>query len=242
MSEWFKDWFDTKYYHILYQERNSEEAQLFIENLVQKIGVKFGAHVLDLACGKGRHSVYLNKLGFSVLGVDLSEHNIEYAKQFENENLAFVQQDMRDPIKDQKFDTVFNLFTSIGYFDQLEDNFKVFNAIKGYLKSDGLLVIDFLNVERVLECHIGCETKVLDGISFNLNRYEEDGFIIKDISFKDDGKDYKFKEKVQALSLNDFTEQLKKSNFEIKSVFGDYKLSNFEPDKSERLIIIASKV
>ena len=242
MSEWFKDWFDTKYYHILYQERNSEEAQLFIENLVEKIGVNSGAYVLDLACGKGRHSVYLNKLGFRVLGVDLSEHNIEYAKQFENEKLGFVQQDMREPIEDQNFDAVLNLFTSIGYFDHVEDNLKVFKAIKGYLKSDGLLVIDFLNIERVLDCHIGFETKIVDGISFNLNRYEENGFIIKDISFEDNGKAYKYKEKVQALSLNDFTEQLKKSDFEIKSVFGDYKLSNFEPNKSERLIIIASKV
>jgi 2-polyprenyl-3-methyl-5-hydroxy-6-metoxy-1,4-benzoquinol methylase len=28
---------------------------------------------VDLACGKGRHSIYLNQLGFDVLGADLSE-------------------------------------------------------------------------------------------------------------------------------------------------------------------------
>jgi 2-polyprenyl-3-methyl-5-hydroxy-6-metoxy-1,4-benzoquinol methylase len=32
--------------------------------------------VLDLACGKGRHSTYLNQLGFDVLGADLSENSI----------------------------------------------------------------------------------------------------------------------------------------------------------------------
>ncbi len=45
--------------------------------------------MLDLACGKGRHSITLNKLGFDVLGIDLSEESITYAKQFENEYLKF---------------------------------------------------------------------------------------------------------------------------------------------------------
>jgi 2-polyprenyl-3-methyl-5-hydroxy-6-metoxy-1,4-benzoquinol methylase len=39
------------------------------------------AKVLDLACGKGRHSIYLNQLGFDVLGADLSENSILEAQK-----------------------------------------------------------------------------------------------------------------------------------------------------------------
>ncbi|MFN5878833.1 MAG: SAM-dependent methyltransferase, partial [Flavobacteriales bacterium] len=68
-KEWFADWFDTPYYHILYKNRNDEEAAHFIENLIEFIQLDLGSRVLDLACGKGRHSVTLNKLGYNVLGV-----------------------------------------------------------------------------------------------------------------------------------------------------------------------------
>jgi cyclopropane fatty-acyl-phospholipid synthase-like methyltransferase len=76
--EWFKSWFDTKYYHILYKDRNDAEAQAFIDELAEKLHFQTDQTFLDLACGKGRHSVYLNKKGLDITGVDLSEESIEY--------------------------------------------------------------------------------------------------------------------------------------------------------------------
>ena len=76
-----------------------------------------------MACGKGRHSVHLNSLGYQVTGLDLSEESIAYAKQFENSSLHFDVHDMSTPYHDQ-FDAVFNLFTSFGYFENEEDNLK----------------------------------------------------------------------------------------------------------------------
>ena len=57
---WFESWFDSKYYHILYQNRDDNEAKYFIDNLLDAFHFKKGARLLDLACGKGRHSIYLN--------------------------------------------------------------------------------------------------------------------------------------------------------------------------------------
>ena len=31
--DWFKDWFDSKYYHILYQNRDEKEADNFLSEL-----------------------------------------------------------------------------------------------------------------------------------------------------------------------------------------------------------------
>ena len=77
--DWFKNWFDSFYYHKLYAHRDSAEAQEFIDNIIEYTHPVSGSRILDLACGKGRHSVYLNKKGFDVVGVDLSQNSIEEA-------------------------------------------------------------------------------------------------------------------------------------------------------------------
>ena len=66
-KEWFAEWFDTTYYHTLYKNRNDEEAEQFISKLLSFLNLKENASVLDLACGKGRHSVTLNKHDLTVL-------------------------------------------------------------------------------------------------------------------------------------------------------------------------------
>ena len=94
--EWFENWFNSKYYQILYKKRNYSEASLFINNILQKLKLQKNTFFLDLGCGTGRHAVYLNKQGFYVDGFDLSKKSIEKAKKHENEKLKFYLQDMRD--------------------------------------------------------------------------------------------------------------------------------------------------
>ncbi|HRN98840.1 MAG TPA: methyltransferase domain-containing protein, partial [Flavobacterium sp.] len=127
-SQWYASWFDTPYYHILYKDRDYHEAQLFMDNLTGYLNLPEKAKILDLACGKGRHSVYLNQLGFDVTGADLSANSIAQASQHQNPTLHFKVHDMREPFE-EKFDAVFNLFTSFGYFDDDNDNLRTLKAI-----------------------------------------------------------------------------------------------------------------
>ena len=90
-KEWFESWFDTIYYHKLYNNRDNKEANFFILNLISYLKPNKSAKILDLACGKGRHSIILNKLGYNVLGVDLSPSNIQYANQYQNKNGMIVR-------------------------------------------------------------------------------------------------------------------------------------------------------
>ena len=113
-TEWFESWFDSPYYHVLYKNRDFSEAELFIDKLIQLIEPTKASRVLDLACGKGRHSIYLNKKGFDVTGIDLSEKSIACAKTAENETLHFYMHDMRKLFRTNYFDVVLNLFTSFG--------------------------------------------------------------------------------------------------------------------------------
>jgi len=241
MNKWFDTWFDTKYYHILYKNRDFSEAENFISNLVNDLKVDKNGTVLDLACGKGRHSIYLNKLGFNVIGVDLSKESIEFANRYKNDKLSFFVHDMREPMANKSFNFVFNLFTSIGYFDDVKENEKMLKSIDSYTAEDGVLVIDFMNAYKVINNLVKSEIKVVDGITFNISREVINGFIVKTITFSDAGKDYKFQEKVQALQLSDFERYLKSTNFSIYKTVGDYNLGNFDLENSNRLIIFAKK-
>ena len=236
-NNWYTSWFDTPYYHILYKDRNYREAQIFMDNLTHYLNLPEKAKVLDLACGKGRHSIYLNQLGFNVIGADLSENSIVEANKNANETLHFVVHDKREPFQD-KFDAIFNLFTSFGYFEKEEDNIKTLISIKESLSEYGFAVIDFMNIYTVLENLIPNEIKEVDGITFHIKRYLLDGFIIKEIDFEDKGEKFHFVEKVKAYTLEDFQRMMNEAGIYLLDTFGDYKLKKFYKNTSERLIMI----
>lgn len=236
-TQWYASWFDTPFYHILYKDRNHHEAQRFMDNLTKYLSLSPDSKILDLACGRGRHSRYLNSLGYRVTGVDISKNNIAHAKQFETEKLHFEVHDMSATYNDE-FDAVLNLFTSFGYFDNDASNLATINAIKNNLNTYGLGVIDFMNSDWVIANLIPEETKTLEGINFHLKRYVKDGYIFKDISFTHNGQDYIFQERVKAFSLEDFEALFEKAGVYMLDVFGDYNLRKFYKGTSERLIMI----
>lgn len=240
-STWFESWFDTTYYHTLYKNRNDQEAQLFVKHLIEFLSVDTSHAILDLACGKGRHSIFMNSLGLNVVGLDLSPNNINYASQFSNDRLKFGVHDMRNSYTEHTFDFIFNLFTSFGYFDTFEENARVLSAIYAMLKERGILVIDFFNADFVLENLVPFEVKSIDGIDFEISKRYDGTHIFKDIRFKDKRESFHFTERVQALKKDDFLELIRQTGFELKTHVGDYNLSDFEKHTSERFILIAQK-
>ena len=240
-KDWFEAWFDTSYYHSLYQNRNEEEAENFVQNLSDFLNLPTDSKIVDLACGKGRHSITLNKIGYDVLGVDLSENSISIAKEFENEKLKFEIHDMREMLDQNNVQAVFNLFTSFGYFDKLKDNEKVIASVKEMLAKNGWFVIDFMNSQKVINNLVYSENKIVDSIKYNISREYTGTHILKHIRFQDGSKNFDFTEKVQALKLSDFKQLLAKNRFEIIRTFGDFNLNDFDEESSDRLIIIARK-
>jgi len=236
-ENWYASWFDSPFYHILYKERNDTEAGMFMKNLTSFLKLSPEAEILDLACGKGRHSIYLNKLGYRVTGVDLSPKSIAFARQFENETLKFEEYDMAVPYP-KKFDAIFNLFTSFGYFENEEDNLNTIKSIKAELKPNGFGVIDFLNAEFVKNTLVPSETKIVDEIYFRIQREIKNGFILKHINFKHQDQEYNFTEKVKAISLSDFKECFKEAKIDLLHCFGDYQLNDFNEETSNRLILL----
>jgi SAM-dependent methyltransferase len=240
-KEWFFEWFDSPYYHMLYKHRDENEAEFFLNNLVNKLHIHSDMKIIDLACGKGRHAIYLNKKGFDVTGVDLSASSIHIAQQSKNERLRFFIQDLRYLNMDDKFDIALNLFTSFGYFQSNEDDVNALLNIHELLNEKGVLLIDFLNKERVLRNLIKQEDIQVENIRFSISRWYDEKFLYKKISFADGPMNFDFTEKVQLLDLNKFSELLNQTGFEIMETLGNYSFMPYSEKDSERLIILARK-
>lgn len=240
--EWFVDWFDSPFYHLLYFKRNEKEAQAFISRLLEFLQPSKDAIMLDLACGKGRHSRYLAEQGYEVVGLDLSFQSIEYAKQFETEKLSFYQHDMRLPFRINYFDYIFNFFTSFGYFRYEHDDVSALRSAAQGLKKDGVFVLDFFNAAFIRQNLLPIDTQVVEGVSFFIHRFIENDRVHKQIQFELNGQQQRYEESVSLFTLSDFRRLCDKAGLEIMSTFGDYQLNAFEESTSPRLILLMRKV
>ena len=232
------DWFNTNYYHTLYKHRDSIEARKFIDSLIKHLNIEKGLKVLDLACGAGRHSKHLEKLGFKVIGIDRSMNNIKKAKKYESSNLKFFKKEMTDDLE-ERFDIVLNLFTSFGYENE-NYNLKTIENISKNLKKDGILIIDYLNYYLAEKNLVTKETKYIEGLKFNIKRYSDDKYINKKITVDDKDSNIYY-EKVMKIDVDNFNSYCSKNNLEISKIYGNYNLDEFDIDTSERLIMIIKK-
>lgn len=241
---WFSDWFNSSYYHALYQHRDDTEALQFIHNLITYLTPKPHATMLDIACGKGRHSKALFDAGFDVTGIDLSPASIEAASTMQTNGLSFFCHDMRETFKANYFDFAFNFFTSFGYFDTHEEHQLAISAMAANLKESGTLVIDYLNVGIVEENSDQEAVSKIDGYLFYTKKWQDDLFLFKEIKVVDVASKEVlgiFEERVRKYGLADFTLFMQKAGLEMITTFGDYQLGAYHVERSDRLIMVAKK-
>jgi len=242
-ADWFKDWFNSPYYHQLYKNRDEEEANKFIDRLLTELKPAPASCILDLACGKGRYSRYLAKKGYFVTGLDISEESILYAQRFENQHLAFFRHDMRLPFRINYFDYVFNFFTSFGYFTTDKDHLKTIANIARGLRPDGKFILDFFNSKKAISGLLMNEIKQVGTVVFHIQRrVDEDGYILKNIQFEDNGQHFDFTERVRAFTLEDFEWLFSRAGLKIAKTFGSYQLETFDEATSDRLILVGCKM
>lgn len=239
-KEWFESWFHSPYYELLYSKRDYAEAGEFIEALLKHLHPKPSARFLDLACGNGRHSVYLASKGFEVTGIDLSDELIQKARRSEHANLSFYVHDMRNVLRINYYDYVLNLFTSFGYFDTDHEHVRVLRNVCKGLKDDGIFVLDFFNAEKVIAELVKRETKEINGVHFAITRREENGFIYKNIVITENGKSQRFQERVRAYQPAELQRCFSEAGLRVTGIFGAYDLKPFTK-ASDRLIFIATK-
>ncbi|MEO7923014.1 MAG: class I SAM-dependent methyltransferase [Chitinophagaceae bacterium] len=240
---WYKDWFNSPFYHKLYFDRDEEEAGAFIKKLLAHLKPPPGSRMLDVACGKGRHSKILAAPGYIVTGIDISPDSIEEAKQFEKENLDFFVHDMRLPFWGNYFNYAFNFFTSFGYFNTRREHDDAIRTIAKSLKPGGIFVIDYLNVHFAENHIVHNEEKKLDGTEYRILRWHDETHFFKKIVVDDPSlkEPVAYTEKVAKFTLGDLTDMLAFQDMQVQEVFGDYQFKNYHVSQTPRMILIAKK-
>ena len=242
--DWFENWFDSPYYHKLYFERDKQEASAFIEKLVNHLKPPVPSMMLDVACGKGRHSRQLASYGHTVTGIDLSEQSINEALFTSNDRLNFYRHDMRLPFWINYFDYAFNFFTSFGYFRTQRENDNAIRTIASALKKNGVFVMDYLNTHFSEDHLIHKSEKIVDDVQFIITKWFDEDFFYKKIEVIDEmlTEPLVYNEKVAKFTLGDFTDMFAYQGLQIQEVYGDYDFGRYDVKKSNRLIMIAKKI
>lgn len=240
-SEWYEIWFDTHFYHVLYGNRDEAEARAFLDVLMKQLELPLGSNILDMACGKGRHSIYLNECGYQVTGIDLSANSIAEANRSRKSGLDFHVHDIRKTFRERHFDLALNLFTSFGYGRDPNDNFKAIEQMGRNLKPGGYFVLDYLNAHQSIQCLMDKEQKKIGDLKFDICRWVDGGKLHKEIKVSDQERVHQFKEEVQLLDLGHFSAYFEEAGLELMDHFGNYHLDPFNENSSDRLILIAKK-
>jgi SAM-dependent methyltransferase len=103
--------------------------------------------VLDVGCGAGNHSLYLQNKGLDVTGVDISKGAVEVCrlrglKQVELKHILDV---------DQSFDTIMFLMNGSGIFQELSQLGRYLNHLKSILNEGGQILIDSSDIQYMYE-------------------------------------------------------------------------------------------
>lgn len=243
-NEWYKTWFNSPFYHKLYFERDEAEAKQFISNLLDYLKPQPDSRLLDVACGRGRHSKILASFGFDVTGFDLSDQSIQITKEYESDKLHFYLHDMRLPFWVNYFDYAFNFFTSFGYFATRREHDDSIRTIASSVKKNGMVIIDYLNVHYSEEHLIHNDLKKFGDTTYEIHKWHDDDHFYKKIIVSDPSLEQptEYVEKVAKLSLGDFTDMLSFQKMQVVDVFGDYAMNSYDVRKTPRMIVVAKKI
>lgn len=241
-TPWYKNWFGKEYLE-LYSHRDQEEAARQVEFILAKIPLAKSAHVLDIACGNGRHLMEFAKRGFTCTGNDLSNELLQVAKEnakHENLNIDFYNSDMRDlPCEDQSFDLAISMFTSFGYFETDSEHLDTLKEWHRVLKNEAYLFMDYLDKDFTLANLQESSVEEIEGKIIVQNRLIDSGRVVKKIEIIDK-KTKQTKEFTESVKLYDeetLRKMLKTAGF---SEIVRYTENTIDP-KCSRLMLSAKK-
>jgi SAM-dependent methyltransferase len=137
---------------LIFNQQRLSSTQEEVEKVVKLLQIEGQAKILDLCCGKGRHTLELSRRAFDVVGVDRTAAYIERARsEAEKLNLkaTFILGDMREYCVPNNFDIIINMFGSFGYFENSDDDHKVVTNMYTSLRAGGQFLIETAGKEVV---------------------------------------------------------------------------------------------
>ncbi len=237
---WYTHWFGSRYYTLLYGHRDDADAATWVDAILGRWRLHNGARLMDMACGRGRHAKHFALRGMRTTGVDISEVSIAQARAAVAD-VDFNVHDMRNAFAQGAFDGICCLFTSLGYFDRLDDDQRVFHSVSKALKPGGYFVLDFMNTEVVLRDLVGEEEVQRDGVHFRIKRCLVDDVLVKRVTVTDGSEVHRFEERVQALDPNTLETMARNAGLEVMDRTDGPVLTPFDPQRSTRFVLWTRK-
>jgi len=237
---WYKQWFGTRYYKLLYGHRDEDDARAWAEMIVLRAALVPGNALLDIGCGRGRHAGWFAQNGLRVTGIDISEESIHEARAVAP-GAEFHVHDMREPFVRGAFDAVVCLFTSLGYSASRADDQRAIDAAATALKAGGIFVLDLMNGAIVRKELVEQECLAEEGVRFTIKRCMEGNDIVKRISVDDEGCAHSFMERVHAWTADEVTAMVLIAGLRLEAITDGPDPLPFDPTRSERIVVWARK-
>lgn len=248
-NDWYRYAFSKEYISI-YSHRNIAEAQDCVDLILRSIDIPSQSKIADVPCGAGRHSMIFAERSYKVTGIDLSKDLLQSASQEMSDRseicLNFIRSDIRYlPLKDNTFELVTNLFSSIGYFQSESENFNTIKELVRICKHGGYFVIDFMNAP-VIESNLVPENEKTTESGIHVRDVRHIGGTPKRVNKTStitfpDGTVKVVNESVRLFTKDDLVEILNSVQVNILQIYGDYSGSAWT-EQSPRLILISQKL
>lgn len=244
----FADFYDSLTENISYKNR-AEYFKKLIEKFYGEAEL-----VLDLACGTGKLSFELEKLGYDVTAIDISQEMLMTAREkavAQGSHILYLCQDMRKIDLYGTMDAVICALDSINHITNGEDVRKTFLRLTNFVSDNGLFIFDVNTLykhQKILGNNVFIyETDDVYCVWQN-NLSEEDDSVV-DICldfFENDTEDpdcyYRSQEifSEKAYSVKQLETWLNEAEFDIKAIY-DEDSENPPSDISQRIIIVAQR-
>jgi SAM-dependent methyltransferase len=144
-------------YDLFYGAKPYAAEVSYLHNLLQQLPGRAVRRILDIACGTGSHAIELEKLGYEIVGSDISEDMLARAREKAravSSTVRFERQDMRYlDVASRPFDAVLCLFDAIGHVQTTAAIKQTFDAVHRHLRDDGLFVLEFWHAAAMAGHH-----------------------------------------------------------------------------------------
>lgn len=245
-----------KWYDELYYSPNQTKQELkFLDKIFKKFKIR---KILDVACGTGRHSIGLKKMGYDVVGVDSLKSMVDCAKhksKRQNLKIRYYQMNMKNIKLREKFDCAI-IMGSFMYLTENNDIIAALSSINKALKFNGLVIIDvdFVwndmakgNFKEYVETIKRNDKKLIIRLLFKIsplnNTYSEKSIYKRFICKK---RLLTIKGKIPKLRIffpNEFDLFFRLTGFELLEIYGKFDIkAKLSKNNCRKLIVLGRKL
>jgi SAM-dependent methyltransferase len=225
---------------------NDEITQAEVNFLMDETALPPHTKLLDLACGTGRHSIQLARLGYDVTGLDISPEFLKFAAERAKDaglSINWVQQDMRQIPFENAFDLIFIMFGAWGFFVEDVENYAVLERVHQALKADGHFILDFFNRDWILSHFQSVYVEEREIGYFIENRsfdYQQERLNTEVILVKEDKSILTWETSIRAFILPEIENMLQQAGFNLVGVYGNLEKQAYTLN-TPRLLLHAQK-